>query len=303
MFGFGDSPAPSSPPDGRSVGFATYGSTTPSDPVIFLFHGLPGCRITGRSFSKVCKEVGARLITIDRPGYGLSTLADRALVDWPDDVVSLADHLGIERFSVLGASGGGPYALACARFIPSKRLRSTTVVCGIGPMEALLDTTPYLSWRLMGVTPWLLKLGTRYLFLPFLVHPYRTQDPSHLKRVLEDQCKTPEEKALISNDSGSDTNLDDVVAGLLEAFRQGTGGVMQDGEVLIRDWGFDLKDVGREKNVWMVHGDQDAQAPLAMAQWIEKQLGGGRLQTLKGKTHFTIWKDHSNEIFRRSVQA
>ncbi|KAF2183304.1 alpha/beta-hydrolase [Zopfia rhizophila CBS 207.26] len=320
MFGFYDGSAPSLPPDPsklilrpeecqtftlpdtRSLGFATYGSTTPSDPVIFLFHGLPGCRIVGRTWDKICKKIGARLITIDRPGCGLSTLADRGLTDWPEDVVSLANHLGIRRFSVLGASGGGPFALACARFIPKERLRGTTVVCGIGPMEALLDTVPYLSWRLMGITLWFLKLVARYLILPTLVLPYCTRDPSRLKRVLENQCKTPEEKALISNDSDIDTNLDNSVAGLLEAFKQGTEGCMQDGTVLARNWGFELKDVDSEK-VWLVHGDNDTHAPLKMAQWMDERLGGGRLRVLEGKTHFTIWKGHSEEIFRQSAEA
>ncbi|KAF2805422.1 alpha/beta-hydrolase [Mytilinidion resinicola] len=319
MFGFFESAPPSSPPDPaklilqpnecqsltlpdtRNLGFATYGSTTPSDPVIFLFHGLPGCRLVGRSWDKLCQRIGARLITIDRPGCGLSTLADRGLTDWPDDVVSLADHLGIKRFSVLGASGGGPFALACARFIPKERLRGTIVVCGIGPIEALLDAVPFLSWRLMGLTKWFLKVAARYLVLPSLMRPYRTGDPSRLKRVLEDQATTPEEKAQF-NDESSDTNLDDAVAGLLEAFKQGTGGCYQDGTVLVRDWGFDLKNVDSEK-VWMVHGDQDAQAPVKVAQWIDERLGGGRLRVLEGETHFTIWKNHSEEIFRQSAEA
>ncbi|KAF2475084.1 alpha/beta-hydrolase [Lindgomyces ingoldianus] len=320
MFGFYDSSPPSSPPnssklilrpeecqtftlpDTRNLGFATYGSTTPSDPVIFLFHGLPGCRIVGRSWDKVCKKIGARLITIDRPGCGLSTLADRGLTDWPEDVVSLANYLGIRRFSVLGASGGGPFALACARFIPRERLRGTTVVCGIGPIDALPDMVPYLPWRLMGITLWFLKVVARYVILPYLLLPYYTRDPSRLKRVLENQCQTPAEKALISNDSDSDTNLDDSVAGLLEAFKQGTEGCLHDGTVLARNWGFELKEVNSEK-VWLVHGDKDTHAPLGMAQWINERLGGGRLRVLEGKTHFTIWKDHSEEIFRQSSEA
>ena len=323
MFGFFESPppCPSSPPDPaklelrpeecqtltlpdkRDVGYATYGSTALSDPVIFLFHGLPGCRINGRGFDRVCKKIGARLITMDRPGCGLSTLADRGLTNCPEDVLSLADHLGIKRFSVLGASGGGPFALACARLIPPERLRGTSVVCGIGPVEALLDTVPYMPGRLLGLTPWTLKLAARHVVLPTLMSPYRTRDPARLKRVLEDQATTPEEKAQMKEGDGSGTNLDDVVAGLLETFKQGAGGCYQDGTVLSRDWGFDLKDVGREKKVWMWHGDQDATAPVSVAQWMDRRLGGGRLRVLEGKTHFTIWKDHSEEIFRQSAEA
>ncbi|KAF2800886.1 alpha/beta-hydrolase [Melanomma pulvis-pyrius CBS 109.77] len=320
MFGLRDTPPPSVPPDlsklklrpeecqsltlpdTRNLGFATYGSGNPSDPVIFMFHGMPGSRIVGRGWDKICKRIGARLITIDRPGCGLSTAADRGLTDWPEDVVSLADHLGIKQFSILGASGGGPFALACARFIPKERLRGTSVVCGIGAMESLPDTVPYLSWNLMGITPWFLKLAARYVLLPSLVSPYLTKDPSRLKRVLEDQCQTPEEKALINSDSDNDSSLDNAVAQYLEAFKQGTVGCMQDGTVLTRDWGFDLKEVDSER-VWLVHGDQDVQAPLKMAQWIDERLGGGRLRVLEGKTHFTIWKDHSEEIFRQCAEA
>ncbi|OAL45740.1 alpha/beta-hydrolase [Pyrenochaeta sp. DS3sAY3a] len=318
MFGLSQTKLPSSAPDpaklklrpeecqsltlsdNRKLGFATYGSTALSDPVVFLFHGMPGCRIVGRSWDTMCKEIGARVITIDRPGCGLSTLADRNLIDWPNDVVSVADHLGVQRFSVLGASGGGPYALACARFIPPERLRGTTVVCGIGPIDAYLDTIPFLSWRLFGFTKWIVKFAARYFVLPSLVRPYRIQDPSRLKRVLEDQCVTPEEKEQIKTNAGKDGDLDDAVAGLLETFRQGDGGVMQDGTVLCRDWGFDLKNIDREK-VWMVHGDQDAQAPVQVAKWINERLGGARLRVLEGKTHFTIWKDHSREIFEQSA--
>jgi pimeloyl-ACP methyl ester carboxylesterase len=288
-------------PEGRTLGFATYGSTDFSDPVIFLFHGLPGCRLVGRSWDKLCRDnISARLITIDRPGCGDSTLADRGLVDWPSDVLSIANHLEIERFSVIGASGGGPFGLACARFIPKERLRGTTIVCGIGPIEAILETTPYLSWRLMGLTPWLLAQVTCNLFLPYvLIRPYLTRDPSRLKRVLEDQCRTDEEKAQIRDMSG-DTNVDDVVASLLETFKHGPGGPLQDGTVLCRDWGFDLRDVDSER-VWLVHGNQDVQAPVRLAQWIDERLGGGRLRILE-ETHYTIWKDHSEEIFRQSAE-
>ncbi|ORY18422.1 Alpha/Beta hydrolase protein [Clohesyomyces aquaticus] len=286
-------------PDGRDLGFATYGSTNPSHPVVFLFHGLPGCRICGRSWNTICQGIGARLIAIDRPGCGLSTLTDRGLVDWPEDVMDLADHLSVKRFSVLGASGGGPFALGCARFIPKERLRSTTVVCGIGPMDALFDTVPYLSWRVMGIVPWLVRVLARYMVLPLIIAPCRTRDPSRLKRVIEDQCKTPEEKALLSS-TDPDNNIDNAVVQFLEAFRNGTGGAMQDGKVLTSDWGFDLRDIDNER-VFLVHGDQDAVAPIAVAHWVDERLGGGRLRVLEGKTHFTIWKEHSEEIFRQSA--
>ena len=59
---------------------------------------------------------------------------DRRLVDWPGDVVQLADHLGIERFSVMGISGGGPHAAVCAALL-AERVRCAAIVSGVGPMS------------------------------------------------------------------------------------------------------------------------------------------------------------------------
>lgn len=287
-------------PDERTLGYATYGSSHSSDPVIFLFHGMPGSRICGRGWNKLCKQIGARLITIDRPGCGLSTFADRRLIDWPSDVTALADHLNIPRFSIIGASAGGPFALACARFIPSNRLRGTTVVCGIGPLDAIVSSLP-LPTALNGFAKWVVGFVARYLVLPSILSPYQTHDPAQLKRTLENQCVTPEEKALI-HDYESETNLDDAVLQFLEAFRKGPQGCKLDGKILTSGWGFDLKEVDASKVV-LIHGDQDAIAPLKYAEWIDGRLGGGRLQVMKGMTHFTIWKEGEEEIFRRSAEA
>jgi pimeloyl-ACP methyl ester carboxylesterase len=212
------------------------------------------------------------------------------LTEWPKDVVALADHLGIRKFSVIGASAGGPFALACARFIPASRLRGTTIVCGIGPLDAIA------GW---GWVKWIIGVAARYFVLPRILAPYRTRDPARLKRVLEDQCTTPEEKAVIHEKREGD--MDDAVVQFLEAFRQGSRGSELDGKILTSDWGFDIGDIEDKDKVWLVHGDQDAVAPLKYAEWIDERLGSGRLTVLRGMTHSTIWKEGEEEIFRQSA--
>jgi pimeloyl-ACP methyl ester carboxylesterase len=284
-------------PSARKIGYAFYGSTNPTDPVVFMFHGLPGSRLTGRGWDSICRDAHIRLIALDRPGYGLSSPAPPGwkVVDWAADVLAVADALAVQRFSVLGGSGGGPYALACAAAIPGERLKCATVVCGIGPVESLT------GWRLGGVVPWVLGAAARGVMLPGLVRPYVGQDAVGLKRVLEGQLVTEEERKLVL-DTESDWCLDNSIVALLEAFKQGNVGCMHDGTVLTGDWGFELGKVDGKK-VRMVHGDQDVQAPLYMAQWIDERLGGGRLRVLEGKTHFTIWKEHSAEIFRECAEG
>lgn len=78
-------------PDGRQLGYSDTGN--PHDPPVFYFHGFPGSRLEA-SFLTI---EGARLIGVDRPGYGLSSpMRGRKLADFPQDIAALADHLGIE---------------------------------------------------------------------------------------------------------------------------------------------------------------------------------------------------------------
>src|SRR4051812_49452500 len=82
------------------------------------------------------RELGIRVVTYDRPGYGRSTRhPGRRVVDCVGDVATIADELGIKRFAVSGASGGGPHALAIAARLPERVTRVACVV-GAAPYDA-----------------------------------------------------------------------------------------------------------------------------------------------------------------------
>jgi pimeloyl-ACP methyl ester carboxylesterase len=96
-------------PSGRTLGYAEYG-----DP-----HGRPvfgafgGAARHFRPSDDVTAAAGVRLILLERPGFGLSApLPGRTLLDWPKDVVALADALGLGKFAVIAGSQGGPYGAA-----------------------------------------------------------------------------------------------------------------------------------------------------------------------------------------------
>lgn len=106
-------------PDGRRLGYAEYGDSGGS-PVFFL-HGQPGSRLGRHHDESIATGLGARIVAVDRPGYGLSDYqSGRRLVDWPADVVALAEALNLGRFAVASVSNGGPYALACAALVPER---------------------------------------------------------------------------------------------------------------------------------------------------------------------------------------
>ena len=99
--------------DGRKVGFLESGA--PDGTPVLFFHGFGTTRVICPPDGPA-RERGIRLIALDRPGIGLSeSLPGRRLLDWPADVAELADRLELDRFSIIGWSGGGPYALACGR--------------------------------------------------------------------------------------------------------------------------------------------------------------------------------------------
>ena len=91
--------------DDRQVGYREYG--TPDGTPVLYFPGLPCLSFLPSYWAETVPELDIRLITLERPGYGVSDFQpDRRLLDWPDDVAGIAEALEIDRFGVLGFSGG-----------------------------------------------------------------------------------------------------------------------------------------------------------------------------------------------------
>jgi pimeloyl-ACP methyl ester carboxylesterase len=104
-------------------------------PVVYL-HGTPGTAGSVALFEEAAVRLGVRLVALSRPGYGESTTTAPSLLSVAYDVGELASGLGIETFSVLGVSGGGPYALAVGAAI-APRIRSILVAAGPGPIHEI----------------------------------------------------------------------------------------------------------------------------------------------------------------------
>lgn len=121
-------------PDGRSVGFATFG---PADgvPVIHC-HGAPGSRSQADPTQlRPARDLGLFMVGIDRPGYGTSTpLPGRTIADWVADGLAVAEHLGLETFYAAGISTGGAYALALAAMAP-ERVLGVVACCAMTDMR------------------------------------------------------------------------------------------------------------------------------------------------------------------------
>ena len=117
--------------DGRVIAIEEYGD--PGGPTVLYFHGWPASRLE----AGLIPDLPVRVLALDRPGYGRSSPhPGRTLLDWPRDVADVADRLGLERFHVVGLSGGAPYAVACAYALPH-RVRGVALVCPVPPAHGV----------------------------------------------------------------------------------------------------------------------------------------------------------------------
>jgi pimeloyl-ACP methyl ester carboxylesterase len=264
--------------DGRRLGYAQYGR--PDGEPIFYFHGHPGSRLEARFARQAAAEAGHRLIALDRPGYGLSDLRPgRVITDWPDDVAEAADQLGLGRFSVAGASGGGPYALACAWRMPGRVTRAA-VISGVAPYQ-VPGITRGMRWqnqvgfRLGARWPVLARALMRSMQRNISSRPERTIDA--LARAM-----SPADAQIVRRPEVRDV----LVADITEAFRQGIAGAAGDVALLGRPWGFSLREIEPEVHLWQ--GEADTLVPPAMGRYLAEQIPQCHATMLPGEGHLLV---------------
>jgi pimeloyl-ACP methyl ester carboxylesterase len=265
--------------DGRRLGYAEWGD--PGGVPVVHFHGMPGSRLETHASTADYRRLGVRLVTVDRPGYGLSDRSPRRrLIDWPDDVAQLADALALERFGLTALSGGGPFALACAARFPERLLGVAIAGC-IAPLDA--------EWALRGIkwqnrlglslarrAPWALTLGYRGL------KQLLSRSPDAF--VMAMTRDKPDSDQLWLRRPEVRRQLEDM---LVEAVRGGVLGAVQEVGLLARPWGFRLEEI--RVPVDLYHGDRDDTAPLEHARYLARTIPGARLHVCPGEGHMVMW--------------
>ncbi len=132
--------------DGRKLGYSIYGDQN-RYPILYCSGGI-GTRLQIQPIQHQEMPPNIRLIGTDGPGLGLSDfLPNRKIIDWPNDVIQLINHLEIMTFSVLGVSAGGPYAMACAYQLPNRISK-----CGVVSSATPPDLTDQIN--MMKVYNW-----------------------------------------------------------------------------------------------------------------------------------------------------
>ncbi|MER7071256.1 alpha/beta hydrolase [Terrabacter sp. NPDC000476] len=284
-------------PDGRRLD-VWQGGDPSGRPVLFL-HGTPGGRLQAALGDGPARRAGVRLLAFSRPGYGGSSDARTSLASVADDAAAVADLLGVDRFAVLGVSGGGPFALGVAA-CRAGRVTRVGVVAGPGPLlaEELArdpDADPAADPDADGAVDPAVDLSV---------------DPAVRAALAGDHdaaVALRDAAAVGGSDAGPGAGLRAPVAGgfvspeILEPWA-GSGrpgippyrGASRDWLALAVGWDVDLADVRAPVTLW--YGDRDRLVPPAHGRWLHERLPTSRLVVRAGEGHLGTLLTHWGEV-------
>lgn len=275
-------------PDGRNLGYAEFGD--PQGAPTFFFHGIPGSRLQAQLVDPHAARAGIRIIGVDRPGIGLSTFQPgRTFLDWPADVSVLADRLELDRFAVVGISGGGAYVAACTHAMPD-RVTVAGIISGMGPLEAPGSVgwmgEPIRGWRLLiELTRRLPGLMSRVIAWKMTRDYAADEDPGASLIA----SMAPVDRHVLERPGISDA----IVRDFSEAVRNGSRGVAWELVMYARPWGFKLEDIPIDVFLW--HGEADVDVPIAFGRYVADHIPRSHATYFPGEGHLASIT-HAEEI-------
>lgn len=271
--------------DGRMLGYADTGPR--SGTALFLMHPSSGSRLHYHPDESVIYENKLRVITPDRPGFGLSDPRPNAtIVNFSDDLCELADQLRIDKFVLLSYGGGAPYALACNAKL-SPRVLQTILISPVSPFG---DKNLFSTNKLLGELA-LYFPGATYPILKFMTRSLLVDPACYYKQVYIHACES--DVAGFANPEV----IDCILLALREGMRQGSTALLNDLRLISRDWDIDFSSITQPISIW--HGTLDQHVPIGLVQQLHQSLPNASLTEIKEHGHLLIyycWRDILNTI-------
>jgi pimeloyl-ACP methyl ester carboxylesterase len=231
-------------------------------------HGTPNTGELPAPLLQAAAARGIRWVSFDRPGYGTSTQqAGRDVAAVAGDAADVADALGIGRFAVLGHSGGGPHALACAALLPD-RVQAVAAMSGLAPFAA--DGLDWFARMAPGATA---------LLHAAAAGPVALKDYLATTEFDMDQFTPADIEAL----TGGWAWLGEVAG---KAIAADHGGHADDELAFVAPWGFDPAQITTP--VLVVHGGQDRLVPSSHGEWLARRCPGAELWLRPEDGHISV---------------
>jgi pimeloyl-ACP methyl ester carboxylesterase len=275
--------------DGRKLAVTDGGD--PNGVPCLVHQGTPNSRLQYGPDVDVAREHGVRMITYDRPGYGMSTpQPGRTIADCAQDARAICAGLGIDRILSWGVSGGGPHVLACAALLPDL----------VPAAASLASPAPWgaegLDWyEGMGE----LNVGDYKLFFSDrdAARAKLENDRVEMLAASADQVQELIKTLVSATDAAVFTPLlaqyfvDSALAGLAP----GGEGWFEDGIADIEPWGFDPSDISIP--VLLLHGQQDRFVPYGHGVWLAAHIPGVEARLTEDDGHLTLTAHHLGEVY------
>jgi len=273
--------------NGATVAISEYGH--PDGRPVFFCHGWPSSRTMAELADEAARDLGARIISPDRPGIRDSQFQpNRRLADWPAFLNEIAGHFGIERFRILAISGGAPYAYASGWKMP-ERVEKIAVVSGAPPLDGLDDHTGLLPIHrrmlaLRARRPGLMK-ALFHLARPFVAMRMPIRFRPLLLKFLQ-----PCDANVLRESRAFDVCFESA----RQAWRSSAKGVITDAEIYATPWGFALEDVRVPVALW--HGTKDRTFAPRLAHDVAARLPNCEYHLIEDAGHYSLPIRYIREI-------
>lgn len=271
--------------DGRILQAQTTGAA--DGQAVLLLHCALGSRLVHDPLAAAAADVGIRLLSYDRPGYGGSTpQPGRTVADTAADV---ADQLGVDRLAVWGESGGCPFALACAALLPD-RVAAAAAVSPLAPYQA-----PGLDW-FAGMADDVAQMHRLAVAgrdalqqaIPQLAEVLTSTDLDRFIEVSRPALPPPDQ-AILATEAAAH-----LLANLREGLAPGAEGGIEDGLALVAPWGVRLASVRVPVSLWS--GEQDSDTLTGHARWLATAIPGAELRLFPEDGHLSLIYGREREV-------
>ncbi len=266
----------------------------PGGAPLFFFHGWPSDASMAALLDAAARKLHFRVLAPDRPGIGRSDpKLQRTFADWPADVHAIATHYGLEKFAVLGISGGGPYTLAVAHAMP-ERITAATVVCGAPPLEDPRDDAMlHPIYRLL---LWTHRTFPRFLRIAFRTgRPFARILPIAFWRLATFRLPAPDRATLADR-----RNFAIIFDGMRRSWAACRDGVHEDAVLYTRPWNFTPSQIRTPVEFW--HGASDINFPVELVRKFIGSIPDARLHVVPEEGHYSLPIKHAEMIVARLAQ-
>ena len=223
---------------------------------------------------------------------------DRKLIDWPNDVIELADYLRIEKFHVLRMSGGGPYVAASAFKIP-ERILSAGIIGGMGPYKEtkkMLKNPNRTLFSLLKMFPYMSKL----FIVPMWNRFRKLEFNEKTSKLIAKQGKQlPEPDKMIYNDPIFQKFF---VFYIKDILQQGSKGPFLDGKLLVKPWNFKLEEIPTDLKFYTWYGELDINVAVEVGKFFALKIPNCEAFYYPKEAHLSLIPNKLNEILSKLVE-